>query len=278
MFLLVRLSFLWYTIITLNNKTNSMPILGEKDKSESASRRNIGLIAMAVAVIVGLPIYLAWPGGLSYRPLGQQQPSRPDIRSLPPVEQQKRVAEIIKEGDIKECGAVRGIIIGGSDYYEVCRNNIAMNSASETLDVSLCDQVIDGQTGSIEDCKTEVTVKKLQQQNDIKVCDNAPLDFLQSCRALYWTNQALGIKDVRLCDNISDQKMKRGCRDHFFVEQLILDPQEVKCSQLSKDLQSDCAIFALAVTSSNKGEQYCGMLETQKLSQACFDKAANIIR
>src|SRR3989338_2475215 len=202
MFLLVRLSFLWYTIITLNNKTNSMPILGEKDKSESASRRNIGLIAMAVAVIVGLSIYLAWPSGLLYRPPGQQQPSRPDIRSLPPVEQQKRVAEIIATGDLNKCKEAEGVMINGYDYGIVCNDNVVENLAMERLDTSFCDKLADNSSDWVAACKKEVTLKKLQQTNDLQVCQTASSDFKAECEALYWSRQALDLKESKPCENI----------------------------------------------------------------------------
>lgn len=222
-------------------------------------RANKVLILSSVFVVL-----LAGLGGLWY-----WQRSAP-LR----VERQKTmVADIIAAGDIGKCAKARGIVIGGDDWEAVCRNNIALQQAGRTLELSQCDK-LDSDFMKPEVCRRGVIYKTMVRNPDGALClslgGGALSDF---CHALHWTELAIAKNDIGFCGNHQDPARIARCKDEFFVDGLIFGRKEIACDVFSETLRAGCLAYKGENHFLEDGVRACLATGNRSFEQACLSRS-----
>lgn len=221
-------------------------------------RANRGLILSSIFVVLLLGI-----GGFWY--WQRTAPLR--------IERQKMiVADVIAAGDIEQCAKARGMVIGGDDWEKVCKNNIALQQAGRTLELSQCDK-LDGDFMEPEACKRGVIYKTMVRNPNGAFClslgEGALSDF---CHTLHWTESAIAKNDMGFCDNHQDSARIARCRDEFFVDGLVFGRKEVSCDVFSEALRAGCLAYTGEKHSSEDGVSACLTTGNRSFEQICLSR------
>lgn len=155
------------------------------------------------------------------------------------IKLQEKAAEIIKTNDFDKCQEIENQL-----YRTVCINNIALNLAEETQDISYC-QRLDDELVSISNCEKQVLLKKSLDKEDINVCDETKNSEIQKeCKENFWLFLAREKKDIKLCDNITIEQEKNSCYDYYlFQEEFIKSESNFDCQRFySQQVKLDCQI------------------------------------
>jgi hypothetical protein len=153
---------------------------------------------------------------------------------------QKQIAEIIKTKDFNKCQEVQD-----ATYRTACINNIALNLAQETQDLSYC-QKIDNNLVSIEGCERQVIFQKSLDKENISVCNEAQNQAVQKeCQDIFWLNLALKKDDVSLCNNYKAEQESNYCQDSFvFQKEFIKNLTNFDCKKFKdKQAEADCVVY-----------------------------------
>lgn len=165
---------------------------------------------------------------------------------------------IIESNNITQCSQVNKNI-DGVNYKTVCENNIYFNQAISNLDISFCSK-LDDKLFLINDCINQVIEAKIQQDQNILICDNLEISAKQTCQNIFWQKEASNNIDISKCSNITDEKMKESCRRDI-LPNILSTNKNFACNSLDDvTKQSDCELFKL-----NK----CANISDGYLQMAC---------
>lgn len=150
---------------------------------------------------------------------------------------QEQAAEIIKSKDFFKCNE-----ISNPTYRVVCINNIALNLAQETGDLSHCEK-IDNKLIPQEDCERQIIFTKSVEKEDIRVCGETKNEALKKeCEAGLWQSLAFKKEDSKLCENISTEYDQNYCYDNLvFNKEFLNNASGFDCGLFRDEkVQNDC--------------------------------------
>jgi len=146
--------------------------------------------------------------------------------------------EIIKAEDLEKCDS-----IDDETYPTVCRNNIYLNKATRTGDVSLCANM-DGKMITQAICEMQVVNQASVAKEDISICDGASdQDVRASCRASFYTALAIKKDDNSVCATAPDKTGRDFCYNTLALQGI--NPLEflqggADCASFRGDAAGDC--------------------------------------
>lgn len=161
-----------------------------------------------------------------------QQP----LTSEAEVALQEQIAPIIKAGDMSACDQVQN-----SMYRSVCINNIALQKAEATNDISYC-QYLDGELISKEDCERQVIMQKSVETENINACQETVNVALQKeCTDSFNIRMAIEKNDPTLCAGAEDSV---SCQDMVAFNNFSTNQGNIECSAFSsEEAINDCKII-----------------------------------
>ena len=178
---------------------------------------------------------------------------------------QKQVASLVQEGDISACEKVENDL-----YRKICINNIALNKANETRDISHC-QYIDGDLIHNNLCEQGVLLTKSIDEQDISVCaETKNLELKEQCESAYHISLALKKNDPTICNQNSDQLEADSCWNSYHAQ--IFSSEGADCSVFRGDeAQTDCAVLTMSQENINfeTMQAACSKLKTSLFTQLC---------
>jgi len=179
---------------------------------------------------------------------------------------QQKVALIIKTKDFRKCESVNSEL-----YRKVCINNIALNLAKETGDISYC-QMVDNELIPISECEREAIFDYSLQKEDITICNKTKNSELKrECYQNFWPRLAMKKKNPQLCENIVNQSEKNLCYDKYlFFTEFVKSPPNFSCIKF-RDLgvREDCEIYKQSLKKRVSGN-ICEMFSTNLFKNYCF--------
>lgn len=194
------------------------------------NRKLIFAVIIALIFILGLSVFF-------YKnKSGRFQPSEISKE----LQLQNQISEIIETKNFERCDEVDDEM-----YKNVCVNNIVLNLALETLDISYCYK-LDDQLMSVASCERELVMKKSLDKEDINVCDEATNEEPRKrCRDLFWFNLALKKNDIKICDNYQIGKDRNYCYDEYlFQKEFLGNTEKFNCDLFQgSQTRTDCGIF-----------------------------------
>lgn len=206
-------------------------------------------------------------------------------KSLTPekeIEFQKQAGEIIKTKDFSSCNAIKNEM-----YQSVCVNNIALNLAQETKDISYCLK-LDNKLVPIAECERQIVSQLSLEKEDKAICQTATDETVaKGCEEFYLFGLANKKQDPDICDQDPDKTKADQCWNAYHVQKT-LSPQGLSgagtapslgCSILrGADAKADCVLISEAKKDNNpqKLEMSCQNLKTQLFFRICFIPQGNI--
>ncbi len=182
------------------------------------------------------------------------------------LELQNQVTQIVNTKDPNKCDEVQD-----KTYQDVCRNNIALNSAQEKKDASYC-QKVDNNLISIADCERNVIPQKALDQKDIKVCDEATTpEVRDSCKGNFWPTLAQNENNIKVCDNLAKGDARDKCYDLYFLTKEFMTGKNTDCNNFaSAQAKEDCKFY---IANFDKRDlESCASLKTDFFGMLCLDK------
>lgn len=207
----------------------------ENNNPSPSHFKNIFVPLIITVIIVGFGSYLYFPQILS-RIFNTIQ--KPEIKTE--LELQQQVADIVATKDFLQCSEVSDAL-----YKVVCVNNIALNLAQETQDLSYC-QKIDNNLVPISDCERQIIFTKSIVKNDVKVCEETTNTTIkEECITGYWQAKAYKEGNTALCENVSNEFGKNFCYDNYLFNTAFLKNVSGYDCRSFKDaqMQEDCKIY-----------------------------------
>ena len=154
--------------------------------------------------------------------------------------QEQQIASLIRAGNFDACASVDYKSSDGVDYKAVCQNNIALNKATQSSDISWCKR-LDNKNFKVDDCEKNIIFTSIRAGSGIEICNNSSEEVKNNCYSFYWTEQAKQKGNINLCRNIEKIGDQPFCRDNYWIELLIKDSQRISCANFtSASLQNDC--------------------------------------
>lgn len=178
---------------------------------------------------------------------------------------QEQIAPLIAAGDMTACDQVQNDM-----YRKVCINNIALNKADETKDISYC-QYIDGDLIPKADCERKIIFQKSTETVNISTCQEATTEALQKeCENSFGIRLALEKNDPTYCDKAVSPEF---CRDAVTLSVFMKDPINTECSVFeSSEVIDDCEIIKPVFSTPSDTTQLmniCQKLKSPIFSQLC---------
>lgn len=229
----------------------------EVNPMENSKKKSIILIAVLIFLFVLSYFYRA--------PIVDFFKTWQKIEPRNEIKLQEQTAEIIKTKDFGQCEKIDDEL-----YKTVCRNNISLNLAQETQDISYC-QKIDNKLISIEDCERQVIFQKSLDKEDINVCKETQNQELQKqCQDAFWPSLALKNSDVNLCNNALAEQEKNFCRDNYlFQKEFIQNTAQFNCQKFTDEqVKADCKIYKESL--GKQAHIVCTDLKSNLFSNYCF--------
>lgn len=227
--------------------------------------RNERLLKYALASL-GATLVLAFFSALYFDvkpPVRSEQGKADQETVLAPeteLKLQEQVSPLIKAGDMKACDQVQNDM-----YKKVCINNIALQKAEETNDISYC-RYLDDELITRESCERQVISQKSVEREDRNVCHETKNETLQKeCEDAFFFGLAQKKQDPKLCDQDADTTTADRCWNAYHVQGATAPESDGKqrsldCSLLrGDDVKADCAAVAPALESRS----------LQKLAEVC---------
>lgn len=205
--------------------------------------------------------------------------STPAVEEVDPVAReiklQEQIAPLIKSGDMKACDQVLDEM-----YRKVCVNNIAIQKAEETNDISYC-QYLDGELVSKEVCERQVVMTTAIAKEDVSACTLTTNELLQQeCEDSYFYNLAQAKSDPSVCDQMEDEDKANQCWNiyHLNPSQLNLTTESFDCQVLRGEAeQTDCQNIIPIISTNPSGlAEACQNQQSQLFQSLCmrFSKAS----
>ena len=221
------------------------------------------IIAIVVAVIVLVVCLLALLGVF-------KRFKTPEAELQWRLSQEKSVANAIAQGDAASCDKISYVGADGTNFSQVCRDNIALSMAKKSGDVSQCAS-ISGQ-GLHDLCLQAAANAKLVAKPSQDSCDTiADATAKNYCLNDYWLQEAVLDDKIQSCSNISDKVQQTVCADQVLLSQLIKNPSAVQCTAFQTSLQADCTSFKNAMNEkdSAKSNAWCENIKDIRLKEVC---------
>jgi hypothetical protein len=178
---------------------------------------------------------------------------------------QEQIAPLIQAGDMTACEQVADDM-----YKKVCINNIALNKAQETNDISYC-RYIDNELIPRADCEQQVVTTLSLEKEDPAICDQATdTEVKARCKESYHLALALKQNDPAPCTQAANPA---SCTDHFYLQQFTQDPDKVSCDAFSTpEAQADCATIKAGDTATDQQSfmRFCQAKESDLFTSLCF--------
>lgn len=246
-------------------------------------KNEMALIIFALIVLLASGFYYLWQADFFGKKFISQEDEQKWRR-----EQELNVAQIIRAGNLTSCDDVNYKSADGVDYAKVCQNNIALNKAQETLDISWCKK-LDGKLIGVENCERQILFSKLNKEKNLAVCDIAPNETLKKeCQNGYWFTKSISDSDIVLCKNVvetavakteqatannpeaSKQTNVSRCEENYYLEQLIKNPASADCFQFTTDfMKKDCETYKSTAKNPKTLFINCERLLNPRLQFAC---------
>ncbi len=205
-----------------------------------------------------------------YQLAGKQEITKPVKTEVETeLQLQEQAGEIIKTKDFKRCDEIKD-----ETYQIVCVNNIALNLAEETQDISYC-QKIDNTLVSIEGCERQVIFKKSLGDEDIGVCGETQNQKIQKeCQDGFWLKLALKKDNATLCNNHQAEQEINYCRDSYvFQKEFIQNLTNFSCEKFAdKQVEADCIVYKknLDKNTDRTGSMICRSLKSDLFLNYCL--------
>jgi hypothetical protein len=159
--------------------------------------------------------------------------------------------------------------IGNDMYRKVCINNIALNKAQETNDITYC-RHIDNELIPRADCERQVVNTLSLEKEDQAICDQATdTEVKTQCKESYHLALALKKNDASLCAQAANPA---NCTDYFYLQQFTQDPAKVSCDAFSTpEAQADCATIKAGDTATDQQSfmRFCQAKESDLFTSLC---------
>lgn len=185
---------------------------------------------------------------------------------------QEEAGEIIKTKDFKGCEQIEDEM-----YRSVCINNIALNLAQETGDVSYC-QRLDDKLIPRADCERQIVSQKSIEKEDRVVCEEAvDEDVVKECQESFLLGLANKKQDPSICDQEADKAKADQCWNFYHVQTMLPlgtgETPSLDCSVLrGVETKTDCALMNKVKKENNPQaiQQSCQNFKTPLFSQICM--------
>lgn len=128
-----------------------------------------------------------------------------------------KTAALIKANDLAGCDSVKKIV-NGTDYQNVCRDNILNNLAKKNLDFKSCDSLSKPSLSGF--CQRDVLALWLEKEKNIAVCDRAPETLKPGCPDAFWAIMAKAEAKPELCAKITFPVGASNCQERVFIYML----------------------------------------------------------
>ena len=231
------------------------------------------LIALGIAVILAM-LTTIFSSGLRKSDSGGQTPKQ-ETPLTPEAELklQEEISPLIKGGDMKACDSVTNDM-----YRKVCINNIALNKAEETKDISYC-QYLDNELIERSSCERQILNQKAIEKEDKSVCSETKDEKLkQECENSFLFGMASKKQDPKLCDQDADKTKADQCWNGYQAQRMMVPttdgkPGEVDCGLFrGEDVKADCQALTAALKESNpqKLMEACQAQKTKAFFQVCM--------
>lgn len=165
---------------------------------------------------------------------GNNQNSSTDLTPEIETALQNQIAPLIAAGDSAACNSITD-----ASYKQVCKNNIAINQAKKTGDVSFCKNV-DNVMVPRSFCESQIVLEKSVSTNNIQVCMEATDTTVQkSCTDAFNQRTEAGNSIPSMCDA---SEAGASCRLNEVLLSLTQAPQTTNCSKLTVvNEKTECA-------------------------------------
>lgn len=225
---------------------------------ENSKKKSVILIIIFISLFVL---------GYFYRtPILDFLKTRQTTESRDEIKLQEQAGEIIKTKDFGRCDEIKDEM-----YQTVCINNIALNLAQETQDISYC-QKIDDKLVSVSSCESQIIFQKSLDKEDIRVCQETQNTELQKqCQENFWPNLALKKEDIKICNNLQTEQDKNLCSDNYLFQKEFITqkPAGFDCEKFKDEqVRADCKIYK--TDSVKQTPDFCAKLKSNLFLNHCF--------
>lgn len=176
---------------------------------------------------------------------------------------QGQMSEIIKSKDFNRCNE-----LGDPTYRAVCVNNIALNFAQETQDISYC-QKMDNILVTINDCERQIIFAKAVKKGDVAACyETRDAGLQKQCKESFELSFAIKKKDGGLCGKIVDPESREYCYIKILVNNNPTAVKNFDCNQFSQEnSRLDCKSYL--ESGIGKALEDCKRFKTESFAKAC---------
>ncbi|OHA84612.1 MAG: hypothetical protein A2408_03115 [Candidatus Yonathbacteria bacterium RIFOXYC1_FULL_52_10] len=217
-------------------------------------KRKIVVGAALIVLVLAMVVFFVGrsPGGLS---------------SDQEVLLQNEVSALVEQGQIDSCDQIKDTM-----YRTVCRNNIALNKAQETLDVSNC-ALLDDVLVPRVDCERSVVNAKALRDESVSVCDEMVVEEEKTaCKDNFYLSLALKKNDQTLCDQAPEEKQS-SCRDEFSFATVMSGGLATTQCDLFDDqkMEKDCNVLQGSLDSqASLTQEFCSEFATEVFQKHCI--------
>lgn len=211
------------------------------------------IITLGIIII----IYLGYDKIKEVIPSNETQPKDWEIAA----------GDAIKTNDFKECDQIKD-----DKYKTVCINNIALNKANETGDVSFCDKV-DGKLITKAYCQENAASQSSQTKEDISQCDKIQDEQDRAfCKESFFISLAIKKDDITICNQATKQQTKDTCKDMFTVrKENQKDFKTFDCKKLSTpQTTTECEKLKKVLAQEKKDMEACKEFKSPVMLDLCF--------
>ena len=245
-----------------NSKLKSFQLCEDK-----TSVLQMGILLLAALFFIGLVLLGAWGVNRESEKSGKGNVSQKELSAADKeLKLQEQVSDVIKTKDFSGCEN-----INDATYKTVCINNIALNLAKETEDISYC-QKIDGKLVPKEDCERQVVFTKSLEKEDINVCQETKIRELQKqFDGGFYNILSLKMNDVKVCSKVQEKEVADFCYNNFLVIKYFdVEGKNFDCVRLrGKEAQDDCQIVKTFSPEKESFQMKCSKLKTNLFFPYC---------
>lgn len=184
-----------------------------------------------------------------------------------PTDWEVTAGDAIETNDFKQCDHIKD-----DKYKTVCINNIALNKANETGDVSFCDKV-DGKLITKTYCQENAASQNSQTKEDISQCDNIQDEQKKAfCKESFFISLAMKKDDIAVCNQATEQQTKDTCKDIFTIrKENQKDFKTFDCKKLStQETTSECEKLKKVLAQEKKDLEACKEFKSPVILDLCF--------
>jgi len=177
------------------------------------------------------------------------------LKSLTTSEQQDVIQAIAQAGNLRQCEYAEGIVIDGSDYYSVCRNNFLLKHAILDKDLAMCD-ALEGDPSDIRVCKTETAYNLiLSNKTNLNICNQLDNERdILACETNYQLIKGVQEVDASFCANIENDASRKNCSFQVSLASFLSSNKDLDCSLSPAGLELRCENFKKLLNKNQSGE------------------------